>query len=372
MIKIIDRQMVRGFFKSYLVCLASLLSLYIVVDLFTNLDDFIHHKEKAGLAPVVQHITSYYGYKSVQIFDRLCEAIVLLAAMFTVAWMQRNNEQVPLLSAGVSTRRIVAPVLLCAFAMLSLAGLSQEVLIPRIAEKLVLDRDDPEGEKSLLVHGAYEPNGIHLAGEKAVRKGQTVEKLACTIPESLIRNQMHLQADKATYVKGTGPRQGGWELTLTQVTGMPPGEQVEPIPGVLEVIDDGHFFLYTREVDFEALTRKADWFQFASTWRIFQDLLRPGAARSPSMAVLFQMRLTRPLVGMVLVLMGLSVILRDQNRNVIISSGQCLVLCALFFAFNYACKLMGDNEFVSPALAAWLPVVSFGPFAIVLFDAVHT
>jgi lipopolysaccharide export system permease protein len=74
----------------------------------------------------------------------------------------------------------------------------------------------------------------------------------------------------------------------------------------------------------------------------------------------------------VLVLMGLSVILRDQNRNVIISSGQCLVLCAVFFAFSYACKLMGDNEFVSPALAAWLPVVSFGPFAIVLFDAVHT
>src|SRR5262245_21276994 len=110
MIKLIDRLMIRGFFKSYIVCLASLLSLYIVVDLFINLDDFTHTKEKTDtLVHVIRHIVSYYGYKSAQIFDRLCEAIVLLGAMFTVAWMQRNNEQVPLLSAGVSTRRIVAP-----------------------------------------------------------------------------------------------------------------------------------------------------------------------------------------------------------------------------------------------------------------------
>src|SRR6516165_8321937 len=183
MIKLIDRLMIRGYFKAYFVCLSSLLSLYVVVDLFTNLDDFTHHGH--GLFDALKHIFAYYSVKVTQIFDRLCEAIVLLAAVFTVALMQRNNEQVPLLSAGVSTRRIVTPVLLCAFAMLSLAGLNQEILIPRIAEKLVLDRDDPEGEKSLLVHGAYEPNGIHLAGERAVRKTQTVEKLACTIPESV-------------------------------------------------------------------------------------------------------------------------------------------------------------------------------------------
>ena len=90
------------------------------------------------------------------------------------------------------------------------------------------------------------------------------------------------------------------------------------------------------------------------------------------MAVLFHSRLTRPLLGMVLVLLGLSVILRDQNRNVIISSGLCLVLCGVFFAASYACKMLGDNEYLNPALAAWLPVLTFGPFAVVMFDAVHT
>jgi len=133
-IKLIDRQMIRGYFKSYIVCLASLLSLYVVVDLFTNLDDFTHHNK--GLWAALLRIFAYYGYKVAQIFDRLCEAIVLLAAMFTVAWMQRNNEQVPLLSAGISTRRIVTPVLMCAFFMLGMTVINQELIIPRIADKL--------------------------------------------------------------------------------------------------------------------------------------------------------------------------------------------------------------------------------------------
>src|SRR5437773_9051758 len=141
--------MVRGYVKAYLFFLISLLSLYIVVDLFTNLDGFIH--KKSGLAEAMKHIGSYYGFQSIRYFDQMCEAIVLLAAMFTVAWMQRNNELLPLLSCGVSTRRVVRPVLYCAGILLSLSVLNQEFVIPRISNHLETDRDDPNGEKEVVV-----------------------------------------------------------------------------------------------------------------------------------------------------------------------------------------------------------------------------
>ncbi len=365
MIKLIDRQMVRGYYKSYLVCVSSLLSLYVVVDLFNNLDDFT--RQKSGLVSVAKHVGQYYAYRVPQIFDRLCEAIVLLAAMFTVALMQRNNEQVPLLSAGVSTRRIVAPVLLCAFSMLSLAVLNQELLIPRIADQLVLDRDDPDGEHDLIVRGGFEPNEIHLTGDRAVRKTQSIFGFACLIRENVAPNQLHLQAKEARWCKATDARPAGWEMI-----GTTPADKVDPIPHVLDVLDEGHYFLHVRKIDFDHMTRNPNWYTMAPTKKLYDDLNDPESTRLASMAVLFHMRLTRPLVGMVLVLLGLSVILRDQNRNVIISSGLCLVLCGVFFAFSYACKTLGDNEYVNPALAAWLPVVAFGPFAFVLFDAVHT
>src|SRR5438094_4947354 len=152
---LLDRMLVRGYVKAYLVCLASLLSLYVVVDLFTNVEDFAGQAH--GMGAFLKHIGNYYGYKITQIFDRLCEAIVLLAAMFTVAMVQRNNELLPLLSAGISTQRVVLPVLGSAFAMLTLTVLNQELVIPRISRYLLQDRDDPNGAKEVDVMGGFEP-----------------------------------------------------------------------------------------------------------------------------------------------------------------------------------------------------------------------
>jgi lipopolysaccharide export system permease protein len=366
MVKQIDRLMIQGYFKAYFVCLVSLLSLYIVVDLFTNLDDFIHNNSDNGLANVLTRIGSYYGFRLPQFFDRLCEAIVLLAGMFTVAMMQRNNEQLPLLSAGVSTHRIVAPIIGCACFMMTLTTLNQELVIPRIRHQLSLERSDPEGMREVNVFGRFDPNLIHIEGERGVRLERVVKNFRATIPETIDGNLYHICAKEAKYIEGDQPHKGIWMLTGCTPT------KLDPIPGILDVKDEGRYLLHTRNVDFEALTRDHKWFQLVSTWQLYQELQRPDSTRLAMIAVLFHTRLTRPLLGMVLVVMGLSVILRDQTRNVIISSGMCLVLCAMFFAGLYTCKMLGDSEYISPALAAWMPVLGFGPFAIVMFDAVQT
>jgi lipopolysaccharide export system permease protein len=34
--------------------------------------------------------------------------------------------------------------------------------------------------------------------------------------------------------------------------------------------------------------------------------------------------------------------------------------------------MLGENEYLTPALAAWLPILLFAPFAVVQFDAIQT
>src|SRR5947207_115082 len=131
----------------------SLLSLYIVIDLFTNLEAFF--PKELSIWQGMANVGAYYFYRSVQVFDRLCEAMVLLAGMFTVAWMQRNNELLPLLSAGVPTRRVLRPVLIGAMLVLAIGMANQEFLIPHIAPKLMADRDDITGAKELQVQACY-------------------------------------------------------------------------------------------------------------------------------------------------------------------------------------------------------------------------
>src|SRR4029079_11506683 len=123
--RLLDRVLFVAYLKAYLLCLVSLLSLYVVIDLFMNLDDFAAHVH--GLGAVLRHVGTYYGHKVVHVFDQLGEPTVLLAAMFTVAWVQRNNELLPLLSAGVPTRRVLRPVLFGAALTIGLVAANQEL-----------------------------------------------------------------------------------------------------------------------------------------------------------------------------------------------------------------------------------------------------
>lgn len=363
---LIDRSLFRAYVKAYLIVLVCLLSLYVILDLFTNLEDFAQHLQ--GFVPIMEHIGQYYGYRVLQYFDRLCEAITLLAAMFTIAWMQRSNELLPLLSAGVPTRRVIRPVLFGASAMLALGVANQEWVIPNIADALLADRDDPLGDKNLPVTGAYEPNGVHIEGTKATRRSGSISPFYITFPESMTGGLLHMTVEQAYYLppETEGKLSGGWMLS-----GAVPAT-LDPCPAVLEPLDPGKYFLRVQEVDFDALTRKNNWFMFTSTPKLRELLFRPDAKRQAAVAVLFHMRLTRPILGVLLVLLGLSLILRDQNRNVFIGTGLCLIMCALFFGAIFACKQLGDGEYIAPALAAWLPVLAFGPLAFAWMDAIHT
>lgn len=366
---LLDRLLIRNFVKAYIICLVSLLTLYIVVDLFTNLDDFADNQTRLG--DYIQRIVLYYSVKLAEIFDRLCEPIVLMAAAFTVAWMQRNNEMLPILSAGVSTRRLIRPILLSACGLLGLSVFNQEIIIPHIGYRLTLDKDDPHGEKDLYIRGgAYESNGIHIDGWTATRQGYVVKEFNVVVPNTVAGCLISMTAHEARYVPPNAElkRSGGWLMTGTTV---PPEMENLQVPQ-LEMIDPGKWFLYTNEVDFDMLTRTPVWFRYASVSQLRDELRRPDSTRLAAMAVGFHMRFTRPILGVILVLMGLSIILRDQNRNIFISAGFCVVLCGLFFAVQFLSKHLGESDLLSPALAAWLPVLFFGPFVFPMFDAIHT
>lgn len=361
----IDRMLFVAFIRSYLIVWTSIISLYVVVDLFTHIDDFSGRGDpKAALL----HIVGYYGHQISLIFDKLAEIITLLGAMFTVSWMQRNNELLPQLSAGIPTRRVLRPILLGAAITLALGPINQEFIIPKIADQLMTPRDDPSRSRAVGLQGCYDASGVHIEGIAGFRNEKKVQVFYVTFPESSPTGMFHMVAEEAQYFPPSKERySGGWLLN-----GTTPGSFEGTLPANLEMLNTGRFFLKTQDVDFEKVTRGATWYMYASTANLEDMLSRPEPRRLAPVAVMFHMRITRPIVGAMLVLLGLAVILRDQTRHVFISAGMCLAVCAIFYALILGCKYLGDNDIVSPPLAAWLPVMIFGPAALAYFDAMHT
>lgn len=371
MITTLDRMILLSFFRSYAIVCTSLLSLYVVLDLFTNIDTF---GKSGNIATITKHIVGYYSAQIVLIFDRLAESITLLSAMFTVSWMQRSNELLPQLSAGIPTRRAILPVLIGAASTLSFGPLNQEFIIPRVADRLVAPRDDLEGAKAVSLMGAYDPSGVHIEGLAGFRNERKVIRFYATFPETLPNGQpspsgmFHLQADEAIYhPPGPGEFDGGWELSNTL-----PATLEGTLPPNLKAIQPGKFFLKTTDTDFDAVSRGSGWFLFAPSGKLRELLARAEPRRQSKVAVLFHLRIARPLGGILLVLLGLSVILHNPNRHVFISSGLCLLISIGYYIATLTCKFLGDSGYVSPPLAAWIPLLIYGPLTLASVDAIHT
>src|SRR5271166_5013078 len=138
--RILDRQRYWAFFKAYFTCYVSLVGLYIVIDAFSNLDEFM--KRADGFVELLKVMGRYYLVHQALYFDQLGGVIGMMAAIFTVTWMQRNNEQLAVLAAGVSTHRAIRPVLVSAVIVNFLAISNQEIIMPYFAEELAKSHDD--------------------------------------------------------------------------------------------------------------------------------------------------------------------------------------------------------------------------------------
>src|SRR3954471_17763606 len=79
---IIDRYMLRQFVQALIICLLSLIGLYIVIDAFSHLDHFIDYAAKHG--SLIKIMGPYYAYRGVAFFDRTSGVLTLIAVMFTV------------------------------------------------------------------------------------------------------------------------------------------------------------------------------------------------------------------------------------------------------------------------------------------------
>jgi lipopolysaccharide export system permease protein len=365
--KLLDRWLLHSFLKAWLVCFSSLLSLYVVIDLFSKLDEFLEVAQGNWLV-LLTNAGIYYSYQVVLIFDRLNGVIMLMAAMFTVTWMQRHNELTPLLTSGIRLHRVLRPIWLGALFMLTLGVLNRELLMPIVVEKLYNSGVDPQQSQVKSVAGAYEPNGILVEGRYAIQSERKVGGFSCTVPVRIAGSLLHLQAAEAIYIPpGHGPHSGGWLLLNTRPRELPLWPD-----SPLTTIDSGKIFLRTEVADFDRLTRHRNWSQSASTAQLYGELAREGTTHLSLIAVQWHLRFTSPLLALLLVGMGLALLLRDQNRHIYVNAGLSLALAGLLYACFYLSRFLGDSAFLSPTLAAWMPLLIFGPIALWLQSGMRT
>ncbi len=361
MLSTLDRYIIKAFLTNYAIALAVLVSMYVVLDLFVNFDEFT----EAGLPipQVLSNLGSYYGYNLFLYFGQLAGVITLFASACTLARMQRSNELTAVLASGVSLYRVAVPVVMMGILMNLLLIADQELIIPRIAHKLARPHDDVEGRRTYDVWFVPDREGALVSAVRFNPGQELLTRMIVIRSDDELRLSEIIRADRARYDWG----QQQWNLErgtrLRRASGQtgPSGNRgLEPVAVYESDLTPNDLML----------RQAAQWIHFVRIADLERLANQPGQSRAAILGVKHA-RFTQPFVNMLLLLLGVPFFLNREPAGVLVSGGLCLLTCGTCFVVAFVGQHL-VNYADYPALPAWLPIMIFGPVAVLFLDSVKT
>lgn len=386
MVRVLDRYLLRNFLVNYVLSLLVLISLYVVLDLSFNADEFTETitdgagrdlSYAAGLFKVLFNVVDYYFFNIPLYFSQLSGVITLFAACVTLARLHRQNEVTAVLASGTSLYRLAVPIILAGLAMNALLIFDQEVLLPAIAPKLARPRDNVEGARTYDVWCVKDRDGRLFSAQRFSPKEQQIAGLTVierfnepNDPANHGQLRSVTRADRARW----DPRGGGWILTqrgyrleVSRETGVHMGASGDKLKPV--AVD---FYESELSPSNLLLRKSAQWLDFLSLRQV-RVLEKRGDAEPARAARIRHTRFTLPISNMVLLLLGIPFFMNRLPGNVLGQGAKAMVVCAIAFLAIFL-----GQQVVEPiggfwqALPYWLPIFVFGPISVLLLDNVKT
>lgn len=365
----LDRYVLRRFLSFYGLALLYLVGLFLLVDVVGRLDKFFEAKEQlqASGSSVAGALVRFYVASLPLLAIQVAPFVTVMGACMAVVDLRRYNELYPMMEAGRSLVRILAPVVAVSVLVTVVLVVGQERVVPRAVDaRLGVERamEDPKDRAESRVPHVRDPEG-NVWSIARWDPGTRVAEGVRVVPFRAAGKAWDLlEVPRMTWRRGS-PGQEGWFpeggmllLPADRPTGagvqqaVPPGV---PLPTALAPADI-------------ELARASEELEGLSSARLGR--LRDRSPGLHYLTVLLQRRLTYPLANLVLLLVGVPIVLRGQGASVFLSVLAALAVCAAYFvADTFACDL-GARGVLPAAMATWLATIVFGAAGVTMMDAV--
>ena len=371
---ILDRYILRSFLLNFIGWNLCFVGIFVIFDLFTNFDSLVQAGKAANSVPKV--IFLYYFFKSIPIVLLLGSVLSLIAAMITIAVLMRNNEFVPIQAAGISTLRIIRPLIIAVFCLTAMFCFMRECLLPNIQDYIVREPGDYAENKGTLLNVTIDKaTGITIKGGAVFRSEKRIDKPEFLLPNAVTRQELRLTGESAFYKPAAKSRPAGYLITgihdrhvVRSPSIMGKEKPILLTPVDTDDLESDQCFVATN-VPFESLASKDGW-QYASLWTLVSAARNTSLDVGASIHADIHSRLTQPILDMTLLFLGLPILLLSGDRNVFKAMGLSGLLLIAFLLICSAGKFAGANSEM-PVLGAWLPMMIFIPLAVNQFVALR-
>lgn len=343
--KILERYILTEFAKLLLISVLSFLVLFIMVDLFENMDNLMKHG-----VPVFQSVL-FFIYKIPFIIVQISPVAVLIAVLLSLGLFSRHGEITAIKAGGVRLLKVLMPLLATGLLISVAVMLINEAVTPAALKKVDNFRQQwfgiqggtfgKEGMWVRTSRGIFNIRQIDLKGK--VLKGFTLYEI-----EKPFTLKNRIQSKRVVW------KDDRWVATDATVWSFPgKGEAVKKDVGSIDV----QGLMEPEDLaDVENLQKNMG---FIELRKYIRGLEADGYEASRYKIDLYG-KITFPLVNFIMVLVGIPFALKTgRHGGIAVGIGLSVIIAFSYWVVFAVTRSLGQAGMVPPMLSAAFPDILF-------------
>ncbi len=335
------------FFKYFLMILGMVIAIYLAIDFFGRIDNFI----SAQARPL--YAFAYFFYKIPLIVSQITPVSVLLSVLIVLGLMSKNNEIVALKSSGISAYYLLKPLVIIGLSLSLVLFVFSEAVVPisvagsnRVLKKKV--------EHETLV--TLKSKDIWIRGQDSFThisyynpSEQTIHGVSIVFFDQGFDLTRRINAERGVF------REGQWVLYGCMIQQMPkPPDEPKTLFCNEKIIP-----LELTPSDLKQVELKSEEMSFAGMLRYIQKVESQGYDATKYRVDLYA-KTAFPMVCFIMVLVGSGIALRGRTREGMVASFAYSIVTALVYWSVYSfCLSLGYGSLLPPLAAAWMTNLIF-------------
>lgn len=352
--RLLDRYVLVEFVKLLLLSLCAFVVIYAIVDLFEKIQDFMDGHASAMV------VGRYYLYKVPWVTVQVLPVALLMATFLTLGQMSKFNELTAMVTAGLSTGRIIVPLfgvgavaVLVSFALNEMvvpeATRRREQILESEVRHRMASRPTEYSNLSVLGQGGriYSAK-LYLVPEKRLHDVTITEFKGDVLTRRIDartarwngKDWIFQDGVERTFVRGAESAHSFASMTLSGLPERPEDFEKEP-----------------ENPDAMGYTELAEYVR----------RLEHGGLRAANYRVQLYQKFAFPFINLIVVVMGAALAARLRNPNAALGFGISVSTAFFYVGMMRAGQALGQGGSVPPLLAAWFANLLLGLVALGLF-----
>ena len=339
--KIVTKYLAREFLKLLCLCQIIFLSIYLIIDFFQKIDNFIEAQAPTGI------MLAYFIYKTPFVIIQMLPPATLISVIIMFSLLKRRNELMAMKACGLDIFRVIQPILVTSILISSMLFLFSEILVPHTSSKfneiwdIEVERRDPTQ--------FYGMNQIWYKGSGSIYwmrrfdyTNRIMERPALNFFDESFRLIKRIDGQRAIWEKGKWKIEEGIIQEVTNDEGYRPTRFEE---------------LYLRlEETPETFVRRVKSPEEMSYWqlkRYAQRVIMEGYDNTEYL-VDMNFKIAFPFIILIMVLIGIPISLKVEKGGIpfAISIGMCVNF--LYLVTFGVTRSLGLSGALPPILSAWM------------------